>query len=170
MSVAGPRSYIETMTIRPATMDDLPTLVEFNARMAWETEHKTLDRDRLAAGCRAVLTSTDKGFYTIAERNGEAVGQCLVTYEWSDWRNGWVWWIQSVYVPAEARRTGVWSGLYRHLVDRARAQGDVIGIRLYVERDNAVGKATYTRLGMTDAGYDIMEALWSRTETGEPRP
>jgi len=144
---------------RPATLADLPTLVDFNARLALETEHKVLDRDALARGCGAVLEHPDRGFYTVAERAGEVVGQCLVTCEWSDWRAGWLWWIGSVYVPAAARRTGVWTALHGHLLDRARTQGDVIGIRLYVERANQVAKATYARLGMIDAGYDVLELL-----------
>jgi GNAT superfamily N-acetyltransferase len=147
------------MKSRPATLADLPTLVDFNARLALETEHKVLDRDALVRGCRAVLEDPARGFYTVAERDGALVGQCLVTFEWSDWRAGWLWWIGSVYVPAAARRSGVWSALHRHLLERARAQGDVIGIRLYVERENRVARATYERLGMTDAGYDILELL-----------
>jgi GNAT superfamily N-acetyltransferase len=140
-------------------MGDLSTLVDFNARLALETEQKILDRDVLERGCQAVLEHAERGFYTVAERGGAVVGQCLVTFEWSDWRAGWLWWIGSVYVPAAARRSGVWSALYQHLLERARAQGDVIGIRLYVERENRVARATYERLGMTDACYDILELL-----------
>lgn len=147
------------MNLRPATVDDLSTLVDFNARLALETEQKILDRDVVERGCLAVLEHAERGFYTVAERGGAIVGQCLVTFEWSDWRAGWLWWIGSVYVPAAARRSGVWSALYQHLLERARAQGDVIGIRLYVERENLPAKATYARLGMTDAGYDILEHL-----------
>jgi GNAT superfamily N-acetyltransferase len=145
------------LTIRPAALKDLPILVDYNARMAWETEHKTLDRSILSRGVEAVLTSTDKGFYTVVENEGEVVGQCLMTREWSDWRNGWMWWIQSVYVTATARRIGVWSTLYRHLVLKAKSDPQVIGIRLYVERANANAKQAYQKLGMTDAGYEIME-------------
>ena len=147
------------MKLRPATLDDLPTLVDFNARLAFETERKVLETDVLAQGCRAVLEHAERGFYTVAERDGAIVGQCLVTFEWSDWRAGWLWWIGSVYVAAAARRSGVWSALHHHLLERARAQGDVIGIRLYVERENRVARATYARLGMADAGYDILELL-----------
>jgi ribosomal protein S18 acetylase RimI-like enzyme len=145
------------MTIRPATVADLPTIVDFNARMALETEHKTLDRDVLARGCAAVLSSSDKGFYTVVERDGTVVGQCLMTFEWSDWRDGWFWWIQSVYVAESTRRQGVWKALYRHLLDRAANDPSVIGIRLYVERANATARSTYEAMGMHDAGYDIME-------------
>lgn len=145
------------LTTRPATPDDAATLADFNARMAWETEHKRLDPTVLARGVEAVFTDDRKGFYTVVEAKGEVVGQCLMTYEWSDWRDGWVWWIQSVYVRADFRGKGVWKHLYRHLLDRALATPDVIGIRLYVERANATAKAAYAKLGMTDAGYDIME-------------
>lgn len=146
-----------SVTIRPARLEDGPTIAEFNARLAWETEHKRLDRKILDVGVDAVLRDERKGFYTVAEANGEVVGQCLMTFEWSDWRNGWMWWIQSVYVREDFRGKGVWSALYRHMLDLAMADPDVIGIRLYVERNNERARATYTKLGMTDAGYDILE-------------
>lgn len=147
------------MKIRPATLDDLAVLVDFNARLAFESEQLRLDPDALTLGCHAVLAHPERGFYTLAERDGEVIGQCLVTHEWSDWRAGWLWWIGSVYVVVSARRTGVWSTLHRHLVARARARGDVVGLRLYVERANRIARATYEKLGMTDAGYDVMELL-----------
>lgn len=146
-----------TLTIRPAEMKDAAVLADFNAKMAWETEHKRLDMDVLTQGVTAVLKDDRKGFYTVGESNGEVIGQCLMTFEWSDWRNGWMWWIQSVYVREDSRGKGVWASLYRHLLARAMALPDVIGIRLYVERDNVKAKAAYQKLGMTDAGYDIME-------------
>jgi GNAT superfamily N-acetyltransferase len=145
------------LIIRPARIDDLPTLVDFNARMAWETESKKLELDVLTNGCRAVLTTSDKGFYTVAEQEGVVVGQCLMTMEWSDWRNGWFWWVQSVYVAESARRTGVWSAIYQHLLTRAAADESIIGIRLYVERGNDRARSAYLKIGMHDAGYDIME-------------
>jgi RimJ/RimL family protein N-acetyltransferase len=145
------------LTIRPARPDDAATLADFNARMAWETEHKRLDPAVLARGVAAVFADDRKGFYTVVAAKDEVVGQCLMTYEWSDWRDGWVWWIQSVYVRADFRGRGVWKRLYQHLLDRALAEPGVIGIRLYVERANTVAKAAYAKLGMTDAGYDILE-------------
>jgi GNAT superfamily N-acetyltransferase len=146
-----------SVTIRPARPEDVTTLAEYNARMAWETEHKRLDRAVLDQGVDAVLKDDRKGFYTVAEAEGEVVGQCLMTFEWSDWRNGWMWWIQSVYVREDFRGKGVWSALYRNILDRAKALPEVIGIRLYVERNNDRAKAAYMKLGMTDAGYDILE-------------
>jgi GNAT superfamily N-acetyltransferase len=145
------------LTIRPATAADEAVLVAFNAAIAWETEHKRLDPPTLAAGVRAVLADPGRGFYTVAERGGEVVGQMMVTFEWSDWRNGWFWWIQSVYVREDARRGGVFRALYRAIAERAAADPAVIGLRLYFERDNARAQETYRALGMSDTSYGMME-------------
>lgn len=145
--------------IRRATATDLATIVEFNALLALESEGKVLDRTVLSAGVAAVLADGDKGFYTVAEdetAQGVVVGQCLVTLEWSDWRNGWYWWIQSVYVAADARRRGVFRSLYRHLEAAATATPDVIGIRLYVEHDNVAARKTYAELGLEEETYLLM--------------
>ena len=142
--------------IRPATPADHTTVVAFNAALALETEGKRLDPATLAAGVAAALADPAKGYYSIAEDDGGGVGQCLVTLEWSDWRNGWFWWIQSVYVAPAARRTGVFRDLYRHLEADAAARGDVIGVRLYVERDNARAQATYASLGFAEEPYAMM--------------
>jgi GNAT superfamily N-acetyltransferase len=142
--------------IRRATPDDVPTLVAFNAALAVESEGKVLDRAVLEAGVRAALADPAKGFYVIAERDGEAIGQTGVTFEWSDWRNGWYWWIQSVYVREDARRGGVFSAIYKHLEAEAAADPQVIGLRLYVENENHRAKATYAKLGMTDENYMLM--------------
>lgn len=142
--------------IRRATPDDVPTLVAFNAALAVESEGKVLDRAVLEAGIRAALADPAKGFYVIAERDGEAIGQTGVTFEWSDWRNGWYWWIQSVYVREDARRGGVFSAIYKHLESEAAADPQVIGLRLYVENENHRAKATYAKLGMTDENYMLM--------------
>jgi ribosomal protein S18 acetylase RimI-like enzyme len=103
-----------------------------------------------------VLADPAKGWYTVVEDAGRVVGQCLVTLEWSDWRNGWFWWVQSVYVAPHVRRTGVFRDLYRHLEAAAVARPDVIGIRLYVERDNARAQATYESLGLEEEPYNLM--------------
>jgi ribosomal protein S18 acetylase RimI-like enzyme len=145
-------------TIRRATPADAPVVVAFNAAIAWETEHKRLDPDVLAAGVRAVFADPARGFYTVAEREGEVVGQMMVTFEWSDWRNGWFWWVQSVYVKEDARRLGVFRELYREIERQAAADPAVIGLRLYVESDNARAQATYRALGMTTTTYGVMEA------------
>jgi ribosomal protein S18 acetylase RimI-like enzyme len=147
-----------TTTIRPATAADIPFLVESNAAMALETEHKSLDREVLSRGTEAVFVEPRRGFYRIAERDGLAVGCLMVTYEWSDWRNGDWWWIQSVYVIPQARRSGVFSTLYADLETQARAADGVVGLRLYVESENLGAQATYAALGMSDSGYRLLEA------------
>jgi len=146
------------LLIRRAVPDDEAVLVEFNLAIAWETEHKRLNRDVLTVGVRAVFAEAARGFYTVAENErGEVVGQMMVTYEWSDWRNGWFWWVQSVYVRADARRSGVFRALYREIERQAAAIPDVIGLRLYFERDNVRAKTTYRALGMSDTSYGMME-------------
>lgn len=145
------------LTVRGATFDDAPTVVEFNRLLAVESEGKVLDPDRLLSGVRAGLTDPGKALYFLAEDGGAAIGQLAVTFEWSDWRNGWFWWIQSVYVVAAARRRGVFRALYEHVERLARTDPQVIGLRLYVENDNRPAHETYQRLGMRPAGYFVLE-------------
>ena len=145
------------LTIRRAAPADEPVLVAFNAALAWETEHKRLDEAVLRAGVRAVFGDPAKGFYTVAERDGRVVGQVMVTFEWSDWRNGWFWWIQSVYVAEEARRGGIFRGLFEEVRRLAAAGPAVIGVRLYMERDNARAGETYRALGMAETTYHVLE-------------
>jgi ribosomal protein S18 acetylase RimI-like enzyme len=144
-----------TVSIRRAKPNDHATLVEYNRRMAWETEQKRLDDDALSQGVAAALADPAKGFYLVAEGNGEIVGQLMITSEWSDWRNGFFWWIQSVYVREDARRQGVFRCLYREVERLANETGDIVGIRLYVERDNVRAQKTYEELGMTEEAYCI---------------
>jgi GNAT superfamily N-acetyltransferase len=144
-------------TVRRATPADAPVLVEYNREMALETEGKVLDPAVLTAGVAAVLADPHKGAYFVAELDGAVVGQLSVTTEWSDWRNGWLWWIQSVYVRADARRRGVFRALYEHVYQAAREDPQVIGLRLYVERDNRSAQETYLRLGMVWANYLILQ-------------
>ena len=125
--------------------------------MATETEGKTLDRCALEKGIAAVLAQPSRGFYLIAQHASVAVGCLLVTREWSDWRNGDWWWLQSVYVVPEARRRGVFRALHAVVDQRARAASEVIGFRLYVERENAEAQATYVALGMSRTGYRLYE-------------
>ena len=129
--------------------------------MALEAEHKRLDPATVARGVRAVLDDPAHGRYFVAERDGGPVGQLMITYEWSDWRNGRFWWIQSVYVLPQARRGGVFRALFRHLEELAKADPGVCGIRLYVERENARAQATYRHCGLEDAGYVLMEVDYS---------
>lgn len=146
-----------TVSIRPARADDAEVIADFNARLAADTEDLVLDRARLLAGVRAVLADPGKGFYAMVERAGGIVGQLLVTREWSDWRNGDFWWIQSVFVVPEARGAGVFRALYEHVDRLARERGDVCGLRLYVERHNERAQRTYARLGMQRTVYDMFE-------------
>lgn len=124
--------------------------------MAWETEGKALDGETVAHGVRAVLDDPSKGFYLVAERDGEPVGGLMVTYEWSDWRNGAFWWIQSVYVEPDARRTGVFRALFASIREQARAAG-AVGLRLYVEVENRRAQHTYASLGMAQCPYHMFE-------------
>ena len=144
------------LSIRPATVADIPDLLAWNSAMAWETEHKRLDPAVLERGIAGVLEQPRRGFYLIAERDGVAVGGLLLTYEWSDWRNGDFWWIQSVYVIPAARRSGVFRALHADVAQRARAAG-AVGLRLYVETENERAQATYAQLGMQRCPYWMYE-------------
>lgn len=144
-------------TLRQAVPADAAVIAEFNRRLAFESEDKPLDMAKLLPGVRAVLGDAARGVYFVAELDGEIVGQLLITTEWSDWRDGWFWWIQSVYVREDARRTGVFRLLYEHVAAQARARGDVIGLRLYVETENHRARQAYDRLGMSETGYLVLE-------------
>ncbi|MBC8141281.1 MAG: GNAT family N-acetyltransferase [Armatimonadetes bacterium] len=143
--------------VRAATDTDATTIAQFNRAMAQETEHKTLDEGTVNAGVRGLLTRPDYGFYLVAESEGRVIGCLLVTFEWSDWRNGLFWWIQSVYVRPEARRRGVFRALYRAVEAKADENENVCGLRLYVERDNAAAQETYRALGMEETAYRLFE-------------
>src|SRR5476651_277303 len=146
--------------IRPARLSDAETICEFNRLLAQETEGKELDPATLKAGVEAMLLDPRKGLYFVAEREGWVVGQLGITLEWSDWRNGNFWWIQSVYVAPDARRHGVFRTLYQHVLAAAAREPNVIGVRLYVEHDNQIAQATYQKLGMTVTSYQLMEKIW----------
>ena len=151
-------------TVRDARIDDIAFLVASNARMALETERKAHDRGTLERGIAAVFAQPARGFYLVAERAGEAVGCVLVTHEWSDWRNGDWWWLQSVYVVPAARRCGVFRALHAAVDRRARADPSVIGLRLYVEKDNHAAQATYAALGLHETHYRLLETERAPTE------
>jgi malonyl-CoA/methylmalonyl-CoA synthetase len=146
------------VTVRAAGMDDHAAIVAGNEALCAETEDFTLDRATVAAGVQRVLTGQVDGYYWIAEREGRHAGQLLITREWSDWRNAYVWWIQSVYVDPAHRRAGVYRALHDHVVARARREG-VAGLRLYVERDNHAAQATYVRVGMDSEHYQLFEQM-----------
>ncbi len=145
------------LRIRRAEFRDLDTIAAFNAAMARETEHLELDSERLRAGVEAVLRDSAKGFYLVAESSAGVLGQLMITYEWSDWRNGNFWWIQSVYVELAARGQGVYKRLYAHVRNSAAEAGNVCGIRLYVERDNQRAQEVYRRQGMSHTAYEMFE-------------
>jgi ribosomal protein S18 acetylase RimI-like enzyme len=157
MSFSPLGSAAPAWKIRDAAPTDLEALVRFSAAMALETEHRILDQERLRQGTRAVLESMERGFYLVAEGSSMVVGQLLITYEWSDWRNGVFWWIQSVYVEPSVRRRGVYRALHDYVLQEARRRGQVCGIRLYVEHENAAAQATYARMEMRATGYRIYE-------------
>jgi ribosomal protein S18 acetylase RimI-like enzyme len=145
------------LTIRPATSEDSDMVVDFNRRLAEESEGKKLDGALLKAGVAQALTDPHKALYFLAEDAERVIGQIMITTEWSDWRNGWFWWIQSVYVRPEARRRGIFRALFEHVAQAARQDSSVIGLRLYVDEDNHSAQETYRRLGMTDTGYFVLE-------------
>ena len=152
--------------VRAAVAADLDFLVDCNAAMALETEQRTLDRVLLTRGVAALFAQPQRGFYLVAERAGARVGCVLVTHEWSDWRNGDWWWLQSVYVVPAARRGGVFRALHGEVARRARLDPGVVGLRLYVERDHRAAQATYAALGLRDAGYLMLEVTHPGAGTG----
>ncbi|HAP35633.1 MAG TPA: GNAT family N-acetyltransferase [Bacteroidetes bacterium] len=145
------------ISIRKALRTDAQTIAEFNAAMALETEHLQLDVLRLILGVNGLFDNAEKGFYLVAELNGAVVGQMMITYEWSDWRNGIFWWIQSVYVQPEYRAQKIYRTLYEHSVALAKEQQNVCGLRLYVEKENERAHHVYEKLGMSLTNYDMYE-------------
>ena len=145
------------MQIRLASYADSDALVAFNQAMAFETEGKTLDPAKITPGVAAVFEDEKKGFYVVAEQHEKIVGGLMVTYEWSDWRNAWFWWIQSVYILPEARGTGLYRRMYEFVKDRAAEAGNVCGFRLYVETENIQAQKVYARVGMSQSHYLMYE-------------
>lgn len=152
--------------VRDATPSDLDAIVEFNGRLAWETESKRLDRGILRDGVARGLSDPERLRYWVAEADGRVIGQTAITREWSDWRNGWLWWLQSVYVHADHRGQGIFKALYAHIRAEALATGDVIGIRLYVENENHRARDSYRALGLADEGYSVFGEFWPDRATG----
>ncbi len=144
--------------IRDARTDDTARLVEFNCALAWETEELELDPSVVERGVARVLADGDKGRYFVAEIDGDVIGMLMITYEWSDWRDGLFFWIQSVYVHASNRRCGVFKTLFRHIEQLSRAQG-CCGVRLYAHAHNDRAIETYERLGMRHYGYRVFETV-----------
>lgn len=147
-------------SIRAATFDDWPIIAEFNQHLALESEGKRLNPEHLREGVQALLRDSHKGRYFMACLGQEVIGQLMHTWEWSDWRNGQIWWIQSVYVHPDHRRQGVFRQLYDHLSTLARTDEQVVGLRLYVESENELAHATYRNMGMDPGGYFVMERFF----------
>lgn len=147
--------------IRDARLGDAPIIAEFNIAMARETEDRALDMNTVASGVRQVISRPHFGKYFVAEADGKVIGCAMITFEWSDWRDGVFWWFQSVYVLPDYRRQGVFTMLYRYITAQADNGRNVIGLRLYVEQDNEHAKRTYEKLGMKPSGHLVYEVDWS---------
>lgn len=149
------------LTIRPAGGDDVHSIVAFSAAMAWETEQRRLDETRLREGTLSLLSAPSLGFFMVAEvlesKRPLVVGQLMITYEWSDWRNGVFWWIQSVYVDPSWRRRGVFRRMLEEVMASAKTTPNVCGVRLYVEQENHAAQTVYKRLGLSPSGYRVYE-------------
>ncbi len=151
---------MSSITIRQAKEADLPYLVSFNMEMAMETEGKKLIHEILLAGVSRIFEDATKGFYLVAEIAGKVAGSLMVTKEWSDWRNGDFWWIQSVYVLPEYRRQGVFRELYEEARQRAKEDESVCGCRLYVETENQAAQQVYLKHGFVETGYLLFEDIF----------
>ena len=145
------------MIIRQALASDSAGIVEFQLAMAWETEQLQLDEPTVIKGVAAVFEDTSKGIYYVAEADGKVVGSLLTTFEWSDWRNGTVLWIQSVYVRPEFRKRSIFSKLYKHIQEMVASNPNLRGIRLYADKTNTSAHGVYEHLGMTAEHYQMYE-------------
>jgi GNAT superfamily N-acetyltransferase len=149
------------MLYREARKEDARTIVEFQLAMARETEELRLDHVVCAEGVQGVFEEPSRGRYFVCESGGKVIASLLICYEWSDWRNGTVWWIHSVFVLPEFRKLGAFSGLYSHIQSLAAEDDSVRGLRLYVDKRNEAAKKVYRRIGMTDEHYSLFE--WMKT-------
>ena len=147
----------DELLIRIAEERDIATLAKFNMALAWETEQKKLDPAIVTRGLQTLFKNPQHGFYTVAEVAGQVVGCIMITYEWSDWRCGLFWWVQSVYIDSQFRRQGIFRKLYGFLKEKASHEPDVCGFRLYVEHSNLAGQSTYSGVGMEEVSYKFYE-------------
>ncbi|GAC1463260.1 MAG: GNAT family N-acetyltransferase [Isosphaeraceae bacterium] len=170
--VSRPLSPTPSFWARDARLTDLEVVIDFNQNLALETEAKSLDLQILRAGVLAAMEHPGRLRYWVAEsqESGKVVGQAAVTSEWSDWRNGWLWWYQSVYVRRESRGQGVFRCLHDHIRSIARRAGDVVGLRLYVEQQNLRAQRTYEKLGLVPGGYQVYQEIWPERFGGTLRP
>lgn len=149
------------MNIRLATFEDIETITGFQMAMALETEELILDRDILRSGIEAAVKDEHKGRIYVAEESagGKVIGSLMITLEWSDWRNGWIWWIESLYVLPECRKKGVFQGMYDYIKSRVLADAQVKGLRLYVDKRNIRAQKVYEAIGMSGEHYTTYEWL-----------
>ena len=147
--------------IRNANKDDITIIVNFNTAMAMETEIKILISETVYKGVNELLNNNENGFYLIAESDGIPAGQLMITQEWSDWRNGEFWWIQSVYIHPDYRKNNIYQKLYNEAIKLAKESKNVCGIRLYVNKDNNIAQKVYAKLGMKESNYLFFEEDWS---------
>ena len=145
------------ITLRTGQRSDAETIARYNVALAKETEHFDLDLERTIRGVNGMFDDSSRGFYLLAEINGSIVGQLMITYEWSDWRNGVFWWIQSVYVQQEFRAQKVFRSLYDRIIAMAKERGNVCGVRLYVEKQNSRAQEVYRNLGLNTTDYRLLE-------------
>lgn len=153
----GTLEPIIDVNIRKAELSDTAVIADFNRRLARETEDLPLDEGCVLKGVTALLRDPAKGLYYVAEVGGVVAGQVMITYEWSDWRNGNLWWLQSVYVREEFRGRGVFRALFRHVEELARKDPNVAGVRLYMHEENARARRAYEALGMKQTKYQVFE-------------
>ena len=149
-----------SIAVGRAATEDVAAIAQFNIAMAAETEDLALDPQTVHAGVAAVVSDDRRGFYLVARSDGKAVGSLMITYEWSDWRNGNLWWIQSVYVVPSARKQGIFRLLYDNVISLAKQSGDAAGVRLYVEKDNRGAQEVYRKLGMAVTAYRVFEIIF----------
>jgi ribosomal protein S18 acetylase RimI-like enzyme len=172
----SPMPVLDHVNVRLATSEDAATIASFSAAMALETEGRRLDLDRLHDGTIALLESPDRGFFMVAELeqadDRQLLGQLMITYEWSDWRNGVFWWIQSVYVDPAWRRRSVFRRMHETVMATAKTSPNVCGVRLYVEESNGAAQAVYRKVGLTPSSYAIFETdfVLARPKGLEDRP
>ena len=150
------------MTVRSATVEDASIITDFNCRLAFESEGLRLEPDRVRSGVEAQLEDPSRGRYVLAVRGARVVGQLAVTTEWSDWRAGYYWWIQSVFVDPAERKRGIFRILFQRVEEEALRAGDCSGLRLYVERENQRAIQAYEGVGLGETSYRIMERLFPR--------
>ncbi|MBC8193944.1 MAG: GNAT family N-acetyltransferase [Candidatus Marinimicrobia bacterium] len=144
-------------TIRWAVSEDIPSIVSFNQAMALETENISLNSEVLKAGVEAIFSNPSKGFYIVCEIDGIVRACLMITYEWSDWRNGLFWWIQSVFVHKEYRQKGLYKHMYKFVKTQVDESEEIVGIRLYVDNNNEKAQKVYSRLGMEKSNYQLFE-------------